>query len=562
MSIPPFIGRFLILCAAFCGVSVVAWAGPAPHPGAAGNGGHLWVVTPAPSVGKPWQVLHHGPGMVVDGHPLSVQVDGGVGQPVRLESGAPAIVASAGALYVAVQTADDTEVRVEEIDAMAPSPGSPVWSYSRRMVKQLPASAKLRAMAFDGKQLWLAVETSPRGLFGKKEGETPAAAYPPPEVALALGLPPKGSLSRKLPDAALPDQSALMVFCVDEEGKAIANSFPVSPQAWLASTGRGRLMLALDAHTLWRREQGKWAPWAGDAGDFTMLASAADEMLVAQVSTKSELKGQAWGPNTLRVDWGVLRGNQRSPAGHCALPIGPDDGWSLVEWQGRAALAVIPVSPKSGQLAALLAPVDLKGAQLPVVEIRQEAGLQETVKAVFMLQGALFLVALALMIWNFRRGASRVLPRLPKHWAPASLWRRLCAMLIDLSLAVVPVSLAAGVAVEDILRHWPAFGEARGVGDMRLGLGCAGLFILHTAVGETFWGRSAGKLLTGLWVLDLNGHYAPAWRIVIRGLLKIMELIAPSMFALVLFSPFRQRLGDLTAGTVVVERSKSESTGL
>jgi uncharacterized RDD family membrane protein YckC len=352
-----------------------------------------------------------------------------------------------------------------------------------------------------------------------------------------------------------------MVFCVDEKAETSASSFPVSPQAWLASNRRGQLMLDSGARTLWRREEGKWAKWAGDAGDFTVLASAADEMLLAQVSSKSELAGQAWTPNTLRVDWSVLRGNERIPAGHCALPAGPDDGWGLVEWQGRAALAVVAASPKPGQLAALLAPVDLKGEQLPVVEIRQETALQESVKNVVLLQAAFFLVALALMMWNFRRGASRMLPRLPSHWAPASLWRRLCAVLIDLSLAVVPVSLAAGVAVEDILRHWPAFGDARTLGDMRWGFVCAGVFILHTSVGETFWGRSAGKRLTGLWVLDLSGHYAPAWRIAIRGLLKVMELVAPAMFAMVIFSPFRQRLGDLSAGTVVVQRRRPGDPG-
>lgn len=552
-----FIPLLLVLCAFFAPGVLAA---EAPRPGAAGDDGHLWVVAPALSVDKPWQLLHHGPGMDEGKRPLLDKVPGGISQPVRLADGAPAISARGGTLYAAVQNADGS-VQVEEVDASVPTEEEDGWSYARCGVVHLPAPARLCAMAADGKFLWLAVEASPKLLFGAKDQAeaAPAIAYPPRELALAMGLPLPPPPLPAPPTAKIPftAEARLLILRTNGQALELVNAMPVSAAAWLASDGRGQLLLASDARTLWRREEGKWKLIEG-AGEFSTLAAGGGEMLLANASIRNELRNDAWSANQLTVDWSVVRDGKRIPAGRCALPLAPADGWSLVDWQGKAALAVIPAAQKSGQLAVRLAPVDLLGKTLPQVELRQEVDLAERQQAVYALQMGVFAVALGLMIWNFRRGPVRVLPHLPREWMPASLWRRLCAVLIDLSLAVVPVALAAGVEVPDMLRHWPAFGDLRGLEELRLGFAASGLFILHTALGELFWRRSAGKLLTGLQVLGLNGRPAAAWRIVLRGALKMIELLSPMMFTLVILSPFRQRLGDLTAGTVVVEKRKPE----
>jgi uncharacterized RDD family membrane protein YckC len=82
-------------------------------------------------------------------------------------------------------------------------------------------------------------------------------------------------------------------------------------------------------------------------------------------------------------------------------------------------------------------------------------------------------------------------------------------------------------------------------------------YLLITTLVETFAGRSLGKVLTGLYVVGLDGKPAGIGARLMRNLLRVIDLpIMP--LALILFSPLRQRAGDLAAGTLVV-RGKAEA---
>ncbi len=79
----------------------------------------------------------------------------------------------------------------------------------------------------------------------------------------------------------------------------------------------------------------------------------------------------------------------------------------------------------------------------------------------------------------------------------------------------------------------------------------AGVYLLLTTLVEVIAGRSLGKLLTGLHVVGLDGKPTSVGTRVMRNLLRIIDLpVLP--LALILFSPLRQRAGDLAAGTLVV----------
>jgi MFS family permease len=86
------------------------------------------------------------------------------------------------------------------------------------------------------------------------------------------------------------------------------------------------------------------------------------------------------------------------------------------------------------------------------------------------------------------------------------------------------------------------------------------LFILPLAyfpVTETIWGRSLGKFVTGLIVVDKTGARPAFWRVLIRTLLRLVE-VNPFLIGgipagiCVIATKRKQRLGDLAAGTYVI----------
>jgi uncharacterized RDD family membrane protein YckC len=68
-------------------------------------------------------------------------------------------------------------------------------------------------------------------------------------------------------------------------------------------------------------------------------------------------------------------------------------------------------------------------------------------------------------------------------------------------------------------------------------------------------------MLTGLHVVGLDGRPATASALVLRNLFRIIDILIIGMpLALILFSPLRQRAGDLGAGTVVVQGRTEEKS--
>lgn len=82
------------------------------------------------------------------------------------------------------------------------------------------------------------------------------------------------------------------------------------------------------------------------------------------------------------------------------------------------------------------------------------------------------------------------------------------------------------------------------------------VLVIYGAVTELFWGKTFGKALLRLRVVDRKGEQPATWRIIVRNALKIVEMI----HFLVLLVPMilmmmtgkQQRLGDLAAGTYVI----------
>ncbi|MCI5212476.1 MAG: RDD family protein, partial [Candidatus Electrothrix sp. ATG2] len=92
------------------------------------------------------------------------------------------------------------------------------------------------------------------------------------------------------------------------------------------------------------------------------------------------------------------------------------------------------------------------------------------------------------------------------------------------------------------------------------------LYLCYAMCMEWFWhGRTLGKRLFRLRVMDSSGFHLQASQVVVRNLLRVIDSLP--LFYLVggaasFFSPLYQRLGDRVANTVVVKLPKFKSPDL
>jgi uncharacterized RDD family membrane protein YckC len=127
--------------------------------------------------------------------------------------------------------------------------------------------------------------------------------------------------------------------------------------------------------------------------------------------------------------------------------------------------------------------------------------------------------------------------------------RRFLAFLIDTGVVLVMTMLLAAF-----------FGLAGFVkADLAQGLMVIAYFVLSIGYGivmEWFWrGKTLGKFVLNMRVMDVQGLRLQFSQIVIRNLLRVVDSLPILYFvggAAMWFSPRAQRLGDLAANTVVV----------
>ncbi len=131
----------------------------------------------------------------------------------------------------------------------------------------------------------------------------------------------------------------------------------------------------------------------------------------------------------------------------------------------------------------------------------------------------------------------------------AGLGSRAAAALIDMvisTLALVAVWLVSMVIAT----------SSESLAAALMALGAFAWFFGYATAFEAFGGgRTPGKRMMGIRVLDLQGARASFWRIAVRNALRIIDYL-PSSYLVgivsVLVTERNQRLGDLVAGTIVV----------
>ena len=131
-----------------------------------------------------------------------------------------------------------------------------------------------------------------------------------------------------------------------------------------------------------------------------------------------------------------------------------------------------------------------------------------------------------------------------------ALLRRWLGCWIDLlALVGLVFGLAAGLVTI------PQFAEMEGAYAVAL---LAIVVLSYFVLTEGLWGRTLGKLLTGLKIVDKNGRMPGIGRAMLRTLLRLFEVNplllggVPAGIA-VMCTKRKQRLGDLVADTYVID---------
>ena len=162
------------------------------------------------------------------------------------------------------------------------------------------------------------------------------------------------------------------------------------------------------------------------------------------------------------------------------------------------------------------------------------------------------LISTVLLVTFWRRDPRANVLVLPRGTVLADPLRRGLAGLIDLAPAVLWVLQAYELNLQQLYDRWPGRGLGTSLEAMVPGLVIIGLVILHTTLLEALTGRSLGKWVTRLRIAGLDGQRPRLWQVLVRGGLRVFDLLAYPLLILVVISPYRQRLGDMVGRTVVV----------
>ena len=165
---------------------------------------------------------------------------------------------------------------------------------------------------------------------------------------------------------------------------------------------------------------------------------------------------------------------------------------------------------------------------------------------------------LGMFLWQRRQRAAT--QALPPEIRLASLAMRFAAAAIDVAipLIVVPFIFRLGRLSqwETVTRDWLRLPVApeRIFKDYPLLL-TLGLYTLHVLIGESIAGQSIGKWILRIRVVQADGKKAAPGPIVVRNITRPLEIVS-GLFLFIFVSEQRQRIGDLLAQTLVVEKNR------
>lgn len=169
------------------------------------------------------------------------------------------------------------------------------------------------------------------------------------------------------------------------------------------------------------------------------------------------------------------------------------------------------------------------------------------------------LVAILMIVFFVRSLRDQREPRIPTGWEPASIPRRVLALVIDLAPAAMLVKWLTGAPWSGVLTP-PAL-----VIDTEAALPAFGVILASVSMSaacEAFSSRSLGKWIAGIRVIDArgpSGARATPLQVIARNIFKAVILELPALGLFTLIDPLRQGIGESVSGTAVVRRGAMPS---
>lgn len=204
---------------------------------------------------------------------------------------------------------------------------------------------------------------------------------------------------------------------------------------------------------------------------------------------------------------------------------------------------------------------------LDVREVFEKADPVATIVAPLQIATLFILIVVFSLLFTLRRGAMIEAAALPPGWEPALSMQRLAAGAIDFLPFSFIMAALLGLSWIDSFKQIGQWAlstplDAESVDPFKLLLWWAlssSSYSLYALVMELLTQRTVGKVLLGLRLLGDTGSRPLMWQIVLRNLLRLVELLPPIWVLgfLVVLSRNRQRLGDIFARVVVVRQTKS-----
>ncbi|MFG0248871.1 MAG: RDD family protein [Phycisphaeraceae bacterium JB051] len=245
----------------------------------------------------------------------------------------------------------------------------------------------------------------------------------------------------------------------------------------------------------------------------------------------------------------LIVGDQTLALGDFQIPEADLKVWTLLAMGEKVGL--IMQNATNDQLT--LQTLDLQGDQLeepivitvgnPVNDLNQPG---RWIVLAAMMAGMLVLFS----VW--RRDPATAKVTVPQGYQIAAVSKRFLALMIDLAPCGMISSYFFDITMQQLVDQWP--GVAITWEQLMPGLVTIAIYITHTTVSEIFTAQTVGKKIMGISVCTMDGQSPDVWQVILRNLLKTLDLIAwYALPFLVIVSAYRQRLGDIVARTVVIQ---------
>ena len=287
---------------------------------------------------------------------------------------------------------------------------------------------------------------------------------------------------------------------------------------------------------------GVWGPL--DTAAAMAVLSVDDQLIFARVQR---------GEDRIDVDLSILRSGSAIPLDRFKIDCSPSGQWGLTR-HGSTVAAVVMDEQRPLRWARM----DLQGNLVtPETELSVPVPNPLSHTADYFVFVSVLVIATLIMFVVWHRDQTENRLKLPDNVELADLNRRIGAALIDFSPCLAATMVTFEIFPQDLFNHWP--GRSGGWADMFPGALLIGLFVFHTTISELFTAKTLGKWLLGVRVTTLSGQSPDLWQVLVRGVMKVFDLIAWPLLILPLIGPYRQRLGDLVAKTVVVWSSVAKT---